>query len=146
MTEFLFPSFLKDAREYEEAERLWESRWRDLVEAARQTRLWRSRWFNTRFANGTPCRDGNPIFSAVNRKKRIGIRVIQLEPGKDAVEISHWIDEFGQEESDPIKELVISCALTEQTLRQATDLMRQWLTQKDGKRRSGPKKALGRKS
>jgi hypothetical protein len=151
MKKFLFASFLKNARKYEQAELLWQSRWRDLVDALGQQPLWESPWHDTRFADGTPCRDGNPIFSAVNRKRRLGIRVIQFEPGNDPGEISHWTDEFGQGRL-AIKELVVSCALSEETLRQAMDLMRQWLSRNERrrspsvKRQRSQKKALDRRS
>jgi hypothetical protein len=128
MVAFLFPRFLKNAREYEKAQRLWQSQWQDLVARAGQTDHWECPWLNTAFADGTPCRDGNPIFSAVNRQDSLGIRVIQLEPRK-AAEISHWTDEFGQG-SDAIRELVISCALTEQALQKAVALMNDWVIRK----------------
>lgn len=124
---FLFPNFLKDSKEYEQAQRLWQSRWQDLIEQAKQKSRWESPWLNARYADGTLCRDGNPIFSAVNRKDSLGIRVIQQEPGKDQEEISHWTDAFDQEGAKPIKELVISCALTEGTLQETMDLMKKFL-------------------
>src|SRR5262245_5295450 len=143
MRHFLFPNFLKDSREYEQSQRLWKSRWQEVVEAAGQKDCWESPWLNTTFADGSPCRDGNPIFSAVNRKDRLGIRVIQQEPGKDPYEISHWTDEFDQERAKPLKELVISCALTEHTLQEAMDLMKRWLARKRGSSRG--KRPLARK-
>ena len=130
MNNFLFPNFLKDPREYKKAQSLWQSRWEELVEAARQKRRWESPWLHTTFADGTPCRDGNPIFSAINRKDGLGIRVIQQEPVKDPNELSHWTDKFDQEGRKAIKELVISCTLTERTLQQALELMRLWFTRK----------------
>jgi hypothetical protein len=135
MKNVLFPNFLRDAREYDGAQCLWQSRWQEVVNAAGQEDRWESPWLNTTFADGTPCRDGNPIFSAVNHKGRLGIRVIQQEPGKNPHEISHWTGEFDEEGRKPIKELVISCALTERTLQEAVGLMKQFLVRKRGRKR-----------
>src|SRR5438876_7544673 len=129
MADSLFPSFLNNAKEYKRAQRLWQSQWRGLVGSAGQKGRWECPWLNTAFADGTSCRDGNPIFSAVNRHDRLGIRVIQLEPRKNSAEISHWTDEFGQG-PEAINELVISCVLTEQTLQKAITLMNEWISRK----------------
>src|ERR1700730_12227088 len=42
MMDYLYPNFLKDPREYEQTQRLWQSRWQDLVDAAGKKDRWES--------------------------------------------------------------------------------------------------------
>jgi hypothetical protein len=129
MVRYLLPNFLHDEREYEQAEALWRERWADLVHGLGQDRSWESPWLNTAFADGTPCRDGNPIFSAVSPQRRLGVHVIQLEPSDNPKEFYVWTDTFADGSPESVKELVISCVLTSETLNEAVELMRQWITE-----------------
>lgn len=129
MMEPLLPNFLKNSTEYESTESLWRAKWQELIKWIGQEQLWTSPWINTKFANGTPFRDGNPIFSAVCFSRSLGIRVIQHESSENARELVFWIDTFAEGEKKTVKELVISCALTQQTLNDAQDLMYQWITE-----------------
>ena len=56
MADYLFPDFLSDPRQYQQAEALWRERFGDLIRRIDQEALWESPWLNTHFANGTPCR------------------------------------------------------------------------------------------
>jgi len=127
MVEYLHPNFLSDPGAYERAEALWQERWQELMRRLGQQGEWISPWINTNFVNGTPCRDGNPVFSAVCASRRLGIRVIQLEPRENPQEWCFWADTFAKGEKEEVQELVISCALTEQTLGRTIDLMQQWV-------------------
>ncbi len=127
MIQTLYPSFLDDAGEYAKAESLWRKHWNDLVRHAGQESLWQTPWLSTGFANGTPCRDGNPIFSAVSPSRRLGVRVIQVEPSDYPRVFEVWTDTFARDELEAVKELVITCALTDQTLQDAVDLMKKWI-------------------
>lgn len=127
MGDYLFPHFLSDPREYGQAESLWQQRWQDLLRRVGQEGQWQTPWLDTAFANGTPCRDGNPIFSAVCPSRRLAVRVIQLELADDANEIHVWNDTFAEGSPEAVEELVISCVLTEPTLQEAMELMRQWI-------------------
>jgi hypothetical protein len=131
MVKYLFPNFLNDPHEYEQVEAVWHERWDDLVRRVGQEWLWKSPWLNTHFADGTPCRDGNPIFSAVSPLRRLGVRVIQVEPSDNPRELHVWADTFAKGEPEAIKELVITCVLTDQTLLDAVDLMKRWITEED---------------
>lgn len=128
MGEYLFPRFLDDPREYEQAEALWASAWAELVARAGQQGQWQSPWLSTQFADGTPFHDGNPIFSAVSPTQRRGVRVIQHEPSQAAEDLSSWTDTFAAGEAEAIEEPVVSCALTRQTLSDALALMERWIT------------------
>jgi len=126
----LYPKFLTDEQQYEQAQALWHDRWQSLIRSDARHGLWMTPWLSTTFADGTPCHDGNPIFSAVCPSLHLGVRVIQLEPSGEPRELTFWIDTFG-EGGEAVKELVISCALTAETLRDALNLMSQWITQKE---------------
>src|SRR5260370_23659459 len=91
-TRFLFPNFLIDGREYQQAEAFWLKNWTELTRAVGQTQLWKSPFYTTTFVRGTPCRDGDPIFSAVDSARRLGIRVIQFEPAADTGAIVFCVD------------------------------------------------------
>ena len=120
MIKFLYPRFLTDSAEYDQAAALWKERWEKLITRAGQQGEWDSPWINTTFADGTPCRDGNPIFSAVCPKRRLGVRVIQQEPADAPRELEFWTDTFGGGDPLATKELVISCVLTSETVLSVT--------------------------
>jgi len=128
MVQPLLADFLNDRRQYGEAERLWRARWEELLRRVGQEAEWVSPWLKTTFADGTPFADGNPIFSAVAPQRRLGVRVIQLEPSEDPPELSFWIDTFAEGEPESIKELVIACVLTPQRLDECLGLMERWIT------------------
>jgi hypothetical protein len=129
MSRFLFPDFLNDPQQYHEAEGLWLKAWKELADEVGQAQLWESPFYTTTFVDGTPCRDGDPIFSAVNPTRRLGVRIIQFEPTGDAEEIVSWLDTFAKGEPEEVRELVISCSLTDSTLSKARDLIRRWMTE-----------------
>jgi hypothetical protein len=128
MAGVLLANFLNDPAEYEQAESLWREHWSNLIRELGQESIWESPWMNTTFNDGTPFRDGNPIFTAICPTRRLGVRVIQVELEKDPNELSTWTDFFAKGEPDEIKELVIHCVLSDETLRTATKLMKSWLT------------------
>jgi hypothetical protein len=127
MDTYLFRNFLADASEYDGAQALWRRRWEELRQRMRDGHEWESPWLTAGFNDGSHCRDGNPIFSAVSRLHRRGVRVIQLQPSVDPRELCFWIDTFDDGGAGTIDELVISCALTRETLIDATNMMSQWI-------------------
>jgi hypothetical protein len=102
-----------------------------LISWAGQCDDWKSPWVNTTFADGSRCRDGNPIFSAVSSERRLGVRVIQQEFSDDPRELSFWTDTFGNGDSHAVRELVVSCVLTQVTLNNVFDLLSQWITSEE---------------
>jgi hypothetical protein len=125
MIRHFFESFLNDEEEYERAEGYWLDLWDRILEEG-QTDQWQAPWLATSFADGTPSRDGNPIFSAVSPARKLGVRVIQHAPTQDQGELEYWIDTFEGEEG-PIRELVLSCALSDEVVRRAAELIRSWV-------------------
>jgi len=126
MVRYLCTRFLADAAVYEAAQARWRQLWERVVCAHPHEAEWQVPWFAPEFANGTPMRDGNPIFTAVSPTLRRGVRVIQHEPATDQLEFDNWTDTFQGDE--PIAELVISCALSEEAEERAYELMRRWIT------------------
>ena len=125
---FLFPDFLRDPRQYDQAQALWAEKWEELVRRAGQAAAWESPFYTTTYVDGTAFRDGNPIFSAADPVRRLGVRVIQFEPTGDTGEMASWLNTFAKGEPGEVEELVISCSLTDATLSKACDLIRQWIT------------------
>lgn len=123
----LYPEFLSDPLAYREAETRWQAEWAKLVESADPRDQWTTPWLQTAFADGTPCLDGNPIFSAVSLPRRLGVRVLQLDPSEAGGEVASWTDFFAKGEPEQIDELVVACVLTTETLYYSLDLMRQWM-------------------
>jgi hypothetical protein len=125
--QFLFPAFMTDSLEYRASEELWTQRWSSLIENLEEADIWTSPWLGTTYGDGTPMLDGNPIFSAYSPLRRLGVRVIQLEPAGDPQELSVWADKFASGEAGEISELVIACVLSRESMPAALDLMAQWV-------------------
>jgi hypothetical protein len=134
VTEILLGDFLHYPAQYDKAESVWRDAWKNIMRETGQESLWKSPWMNTVFNDGTPFRDGNPIFTAVCPTRQLGVRVVQVHPedGYGFDEISAWTDTFGEGEPDAIKELVIDCVLCDTTLATAADLMKRWVTDENG--------------
>jgi hypothetical protein len=128
MAQFLFPNFLNDPNEYRQAEMLWRERWDELVRRVGQEGQWVTPWLTTTFADGTPFADGNPILSAVAPARRLGVRVIQVEPSEEPQELSYWTHAFAEGQPEAIKALVLACALNSQTLEAGLGIMERWIT------------------
>lgn len=125
MINHLYRDFLVNGDEYHNAEAYWIRRWNELIKNDPDTD-WSYPWIST----GAPdLLDGNPIFSAVSLSKRRGVRIIQHEPTSEKVEIQAWPDLVGGKFSDPdaIRELVISCALSDAAAELALAMIRPWV-------------------
>jgi hypothetical protein len=128
MANVFFPDFRNDPEQHREAEELWLKTWTELVREVGQADQWKAPHYTTTFVDGTPCRDGDPIFSAVDPTRRLGVRIIQFEPTGDSGEFASWQDTFAEGEPEEVRDLVISCSLTDETLSKACNLIRQWIT------------------
>jgi hypothetical protein len=127
MVQHLFPRFLADLAEYSRAEAYWRGLWDELARIAGQQQEWQYPWLQTAYANGTPFRDGDPIFSAWSPARTLGIRVIQNEPQQEGLELDFWSDTVGDEWSGEVRTLVISCALSGEAIALARDLILSWM-------------------
>jgi hypothetical protein len=126
MVTHIFPNVLQDSREYEKATAYWVDLWNRVDEYHRQS--WRHPWVSSGVVAGEELRDGNPIFSTYSPERRYGIRVIQYPPESDRLEFDWWLDTFGGSATDPraIRELVIACALSDESSERALELMQEW--------------------
>ncbi len=125
----LFTDFLHDAVQYEQAERFWQDLFGDVTRSENAEHEWTRPWLATRFADGTPFGAGNPIFSAWSPDRKLGIRVIQSDPSAGASDFESWMDEFASDDG-PIKELVISCSLSDETASRARGLIQSWISRR----------------
>ena len=122
----LFPEFMDDPEQYDRAEEYWESMWRSLVRKVRPAGPWKSPWLNVYFGNGKKMRDSNPIFSAVCKRRRLGVRILQIEPG-EGPEFEYDLDTFAKDDPEMVNVLTVRCALTEEIARKAAALMTEWM-------------------
>jgi hypothetical protein len=128
MVQHLFPHFLHNPGEYAQAEAYWRRLWDELARFLGQQQEWRHPWLQTAYADGTPFRDGDPIFSAWSPSRKLGVRVIQNEPQQQSLELNFWPDIVGDEWSGgEVHTLVISCALSRQAADLARDLILSWM-------------------
>ena len=139
----LYPDFLRDRSAYFEAENRWRKEWTALIPSATTPDVvWRTPWLQTAFANGTPFLDGNPIFSAVCDSRRLGVRVIQLDPSTPGADFAYWLGSFAKGEPEEITELVVSCVLSTDTLYKALDLIGQWIRDGEVRFSASPSRSL----
>jgi hypothetical protein len=129
MAKPLYPRFLEDAGEYQQAERYWERVWTKATRAAGQARDWKSPWLTTRFVDGTPIRTGSPMFSAINNRLQRAVRVIQEAPANEGdLYLDCWVDTFGDETSpDAVQVLVIACVPSNSTETVVSGWLHEWL-------------------
>jgi hypothetical protein len=122
MVRHIAADFLKDNRQYQQAQRYWSDLWDQLVAETGLREQWRAPWL------GAPLRDGDPIFSALAPALRRGVHIIQHGPTSEGLELEAWVDRFGEEGKDEvIEQLVIACALSEEAAARARQLMRSWV-------------------
>lgn len=125
----LHPHFLDSEESYAEAEQYWES----LFDGIIRSMGWTHRpYMQNRFGDGTPMRDGNPIFNAYVPEVDRAVRIIQEAP-EDIEDIASWLNHTEWEDGTSFSELVISLVLTEETEAEALDRIKQWLQEGEHK-------------
>ena len=130
MASNLFPNFLTDDLQYAASENHWVELWLKVDRMDREIYKWSYPWLGT----GSPTiKDGNPIFSAFSPVLRRGVRVVQLEPLGENLDIQAYRDFFGGDFNDPesICELVIACTLSLEGSKIALELMKPWVRGED---------------
>ena len=126
----LYSRFLLDINEYRASEAYWKNRWNNVETDS----LYRFKWTYPWLSTGSPdYLDGNPIFSAFSPVLLRGVRIIQHEPTSKRMEIQAWPDFVGGNYYDPaaVRELVISCALSEAAADWAFSLIQPWVENKN---------------
>jgi hypothetical protein len=122
----LFENFLRDPKQYDAAENLWQKRWNELVHHLREENVWRAPWLTATFVNGSKMRDANPIFSAICPERRLAVSIIQIEPSKEP-SLRLWTETFAKDEPEEVNVLTIVCVLDERTLSDVIDALHQWI-------------------
>jgi hypothetical protein len=126
----LCSDFLSDPNVYAQAETYWQNRWNELVNFADQEGQWQTPWLRAAFADGTPFRDGDPIFSAISTLVDRAVRVIQYATESDGVELDCWVEWFGPDAANRrVQVLVISCSLSVESAAQACDAISSWMVE-----------------
>ncbi len=122
----LYPNFLRDGAEYAGAEQHWVRLWHAFDPQLRSQKGWQQPWFEPLPPS---VGEGNPIFSAVSPFLHRGIRIIQHAPTTNELEVQAWLDTYGGAFSDPnsIRELVISCTLSDAVSSAVIALMEPWV-------------------
>jgi hypothetical protein len=117
--QLMFPNSRGDTAAYDKSVSAWAKMWAQTDEFVRTAGRWTSPWVDESW------RDGNPIFSAWSPILRRGLRIIQHD---DSARFVVWRDTFGRGSPIAVDELVISCALTVETLERVRELALKWLT------------------
>lgn len=122
MSRHLFEGFHQNPRIY----RLAVEYWQDLIDnLLKGNRSHWDNWFNLILKDGTEIMDGNPIISLINSNENRGLRIIQIPIDPDDLELTGWLDNFG-EGKDSILHLVISCQLTRENEPVVKRILRDW--------------------
>lgn len=100
---------------YERMERFWSG--------VLRAPGWRVGWLTTRFADGTPMEDGNPIASAIHPEMGRAVRIIQHQAASP--EITGWVAKAQTGEGD-VDELVIDLQATAETVERAIAAIVVW--------------------
>jgi hypothetical protein len=116
-------NFLENETAYDEAVRFWRALLGRLLEKHGQREAW-APWLHLTYADGTPARDGNPIYDLLNRQRRRALRIIQYDPSEGQQELTAWLTRTYEDEFD---ELVIGCVLTAEAARGAEEFLDHWI-------------------
>jgi hypothetical protein len=122
-----YANFLEDVRDYE----IVTSFWTQQLEQLPSVGEWHPFYQN-------PARDGNPVFSAWLPGQRKLLRIIQFLPEPGDTLCSAWLDDWQGDwpeglsapadlDEQPVPELVIELAATNETLQLVRTLIYLWL-------------------
>jgi len=124
---YLLRNFLDDPKEYAKAERLWLHTLNSLVKRLGQEKQWKAPWIKPRFGDGTPHQDGNPMFTALDRSRRLAINIIQMPSAANGEpDLIYWTKKLAEGDPEQLDALVIACVLSDETLAKATELITKW--------------------
>ncbi|WP_027002760.1 hypothetical protein [Hugenholtzia roseola] len=119
----LFRTFLQSPQQYGRLEAWWKKQFVAYFPDCPDCKI---NWHKAQYANGTPLRDGNPIFTVYIPKIGKNIRIVQeaLEDEQD-IHLDTWTDKkYYQDKLVP--ELVIALTLTKETAKEAFACMAEW--------------------
>ncbi|MFU1797561.1 hypothetical protein ACM1RC_27095 [Paenibacillus azoreducens] len=118
-----FDNYLDDEDVYSALEKYWIDMFFMLLHKENiDGRDWICPYYNTTFSNGKKMMDGNPIFSAKSKEKKI-IKIIQ-ESSKNGTLFSYWINSSMDNSQN---ELVIVCTLNNNNLEKIKEIIISWI-------------------
>lgn len=131
MSDLLFDGFMSNSDLYLQSEQFWDCALRNVLSKCNPQHVWRIPWLNTRFANGEPFGDGNPIISGLCEELSLGIRIIQLQYDGEEVTQS-WTDDtqFKTSSGNAVRVLTIACVATPPAVEYAMNTISDWLLNK----------------
>lgn len=129
-TEYLFMKFLEIPEEFDNARKYWCSLCDRVLMKYGQSGLWKRIPQEELSGDRAQLRDCNPIHSLINFDQLKSVVIIQQDPGIHRKwEMAAWVNIFGDEFSKPgpIKELVFTCNLTQQSAATFKKLFETWI-------------------
>ena len=124
MVRHLYKDFLKNKKEYKNAESYWEKLFQEIFS---QTNIESKKRLNYSFNNAEEFLDGNPITDRYFANNKKAIRIIQEEITTNSIKIDAWIKKIEIEEDIEILELVISLELSEESTEIVKRLIDEWI-------------------
>ena len=124
MVRHLYKDFLKNKKEYKNAELYWEKLFQEIFS---QTNIESKKRLNYSFNNEEEFLDGNPITDRYFANNKKAIRIIQEEITTNSIKIDAWIKKIEIEEDIEILELVISLELSEESTEIVKRLIDEWI-------------------
>ncbi len=125
MVHHLYSNFLQDKKIYNLAQAYWG---RLFSKIAQQYDLQLVPYLNDQNGNGQKEYDGNPIFNVLEPSLNRAVRIIQIEPEGEQLDISAWLDTIELAESaPPVQELVIDMVLSKESYAIARKFIIAWL-------------------
>jgi hypothetical protein len=125
MVHHLYSNFLQDKKIYNLAQAYWG---RLFSKIAQQYDLQLVPYLNDQNGNGQKEYDGNPIFNVLEPSLNRAVRIIQIEPEGEQLNISAWLDTIELAESaPPVQELVIDTVLSKESYAIARKFIIAWL-------------------
>ncbi len=127
MAHHLYANFLENKKVYNLAQGYWQRLFSGL---AQERRLQFVPYLNPTTRTGQKDYDGNPIFDAWEKTLNRAVRIIQVAPqGEQLDVVSAWLDTIELPETPaPLPELVIDLALSKESYAVAERLISAWLT------------------
>ena len=125
MVHHLYSNFLQDKKIYNLAQAYLG---RLFSKIAQQYDLQLVPYLNDQNGNGQKEYDGNPIFNVLEPSLNRAVRIIQIEPEGEQLDISAWLDTIELAESaPPVQELVIDMVLSKESYAIARKFIIAWL-------------------
>ena len=126
MVHHLYANFLENKKVYNLVQGYWQRLFSGL---AQERRLQFFPYLNPTTRTGQKDYNGNPIFDAWEKTLNRAVRIIQVAPQGEQLDVSAWMDSIElQETPAPIPELVIDLALSKESYALAECLISAWLT------------------